>query len=121
MTENLQMTCNAFTTQSSALPLAGKAKIEAEGPLEKSKIAWKIATYQEAVLCRVVMLARGAREAWNARNFLVCFLAVRALTETLAVFDNFKHELSVTLDNENLGALDRLAMNRTFATRDNEL
>lgn len=98
-----------------------KPKIEAEGPLEKSKIAWKIATYQEAVLWRGVMLARGTRQAWNARKFLVCFLAVRALIETLAVFDNFKHELSVTLDKGDLGALDQLAMNRTFATRDNEL
>jgi hypothetical protein len=38
-----------------------RTTIEVEGPLFQSKLAWKVATYQQAILYRVVMLARGAR------------------------------------------------------------
>jgi hypothetical protein len=98
-----------------------KAKIEVEGAFAQSKIAWKIATYQQAVLYRVVALATGTRLVWNARNVLACFLLVRALVETIAVFDEFERELSVILEREDLGAMDGFVMNRTFATKDGEL
>jgi hypothetical protein len=77
--------------------------------------------YQQAILYRVVMLARGVRLAWNAQNILLSFLAARALMETLAVFDDLEGELSSTAECEDLEATDRLVMNRTFSTRDGEL
>jgi hypothetical protein len=98
-----------------------KARIEIEGPFLRSKLAWKAATYQEAVLYRIVMLARGVRLCWNARNTLASFLLVRALVETAAVFDEFERELLAGLEREDLGAIDQLVMNRTFATKDREL
>jgi hypothetical protein len=98
-----------------------KPKIERAGPLARSKVAWKLATFQEAVLHRVVMLARGVRLAWNARNLVTSFLATRALVETIALFDDLQHELSILLGREALGQIDEVIMNRTFSTRDEEL
>jgi hypothetical protein len=70
-----------------------KTTIAAEGPFDRSKLAWKVATYQQANLYRVVALGAGARAAWNARNVLVTFLTARALVETVAVFDEFERSL----------------------------
>jgi hypothetical protein len=98
-----------------------KAEIQVEGPFFRSKLAWKIATYQEAVLYRAVALMTGARLAWNAKNQLACFILVRALVETFAVFDEFVREVLASLEREDLGAMDELVMNRTFATKDNEM
>ncbi len=98
-----------------------KASIEVDGPLAKSKIAWKISTYQQAVLYRVVALAEGVRDAWNARNILVSFLSVRALVETVAVFDELERALLVHISNQDLSAMDALMINRIFATKDTEV
>jgi hypothetical protein len=68
-------------------------KIKVEGPFLQSKLAWKVATYQQAILYRVVALATGTRLSWNARNVLASFLLVRALVETIAVFDEFERQL----------------------------
>jgi hypothetical protein len=76
---------------------------------------------REAVLYRIVMLARGVRLCWNARNTLASFLLVRALAETVAVFDEFERELLADLERKDLGPIDQLLMNRTFATKDREL
>jgi hypothetical protein len=46
---------------------------------------------------------------------------VRAVTETVAVFDEFERELEAALDREDIKAMDQLVTNRTFATRDGEL
>jgi hypothetical protein len=98
-----------------------KTNIERAGPFAQSKLAWKVATYQQAMLYRVVALARGARDAWNARNVMVSLLATRALVETIAVFDDFEHTLSAHLANEDLQEMDKLLTNRIFATKDEEL
>jgi len=95
-------------------------KIELEGPYLKSKIAWKIATFQQSVLYRVVMLARGARLSWNARNILACFILVRQLVETVALFDEFERSLMERFEAKDAGGIDALVMNRTFATMDTE-
>jgi len=95
-----------------------KASIEVDGPLAQSKIAWKISAYQQAVLYRVVALAEGVRDAWNARRILVSFLAVRALVETIAVFDELERTLVAHISKEDLRAMNALMMNRIFATKD---
>ena len=48
-------------------------EITISGPLLKSKLAWKIATYQQSVLYRVVMLASGCAANWNGRNLLCAY------------------------------------------------
>ena len=98
-----------------------KTTLVAEGPFARSKLAWKVATYQEAILYRVVALGAGTRDAWNARNVLVAFLTTRALVETIAVFDDFERSLLAHAASEDVGAMDALAQNRTFATRDEQL
>jgi len=98
-----------------------RTKIDVVGPFRQSKLAWNVAVYQQAILYRVVMLAKGALLAWNTHNVLACFLLIRALTETVAVFDNFERELLDSLEREDLEAMHKLVINRTFATKDGEL
>jgi hypothetical protein len=95
-----------------------KAAIVLDGPLAQSKLAWKVAAYQQAILYRAVMLTEGVALAWNAGNVLTGFLAARALLETFAVMEDFKAQLGSFVAKEDLGSIDALAMNRTFATRD---
>lgn len=97
------------------------ARLEIEGPFLQSKLAWKIASYQQAILYRTVALARGARVAWNTRNALSSYLLVRALVETIAVFDDFESVLIAAFVREDIGEMDELVMNRMFATRDDEM
>jgi hypothetical protein len=95
-----------------------KSEIRKKGPYAKSKIAWKVATYEQAILYRVVMLASGAAEAWNSDNFLTCILAARSLTETFAVLFDFERRLSRLLVERNLAEISALTQNRLFANRD---
>lgn len=96
-------------------------RIEVVGPYAKSRIAWKIATFQQSVLWRVVMLARGARLCWNARNILACFILTRQLVETIALFDEFERSLVELFAAKDASGIDALVMNRMFATMDAEL
>jgi hypothetical protein len=96
-------------------------EISVSGPLLESKLAWKIATYQQPVLYRVVMLATGCAENWNARNLLCAYLAARAIIETVAVFWMFEVDLRALIEKEDVGGIDALITNRTFSTRDVEL
>lgn len=110
-----------ISTAIARLAARRKSAIELDGPLAQSKLAWKVATYQQAILYRVVALLRGTRDAWNARNILTSLLALRAFVETIAVFDELEETLSTHIENENLEHIDKVLMNRTFATRDAEL
>src|ERR1700726_3360728 len=62
------------------LRLMGRRKhqIAAEGDYRKSKIAWKLAAFQQAVIYRVVMLAQGSSNGWNDCNILSSILCARA-------------------------------------------
>jgi hypothetical protein len=86
----------------------------------RSKIAWKLATYQHALLHRVVALIDGAALAWNNRCILSAILSARALMETIAVMAEFEKQIAVLLEREDLGALDALVQRGTFASRDPE-
>jgi hypothetical protein len=97
------------------------SRIEVTGHLAQSKLAWKIVTYQQATVYRVVAAARGTRDSWNARNVLLAFLGARALIETLALFDDFELELVRAFEREDIRAMDQLVMHWTFSTRDKAL
>src|ERR1700735_158929 len=56
--------------------------VAAEGDLGISKVAWKIATFQQAILYRIVMLAAGTADMWNSGNCLGSVLCARALMES---------------------------------------
>lgn len=93
-------------------------RIAVEGPLEKSKVAWKVATYKEAQLYRVVELITGCAHNWNRRDVLGTSLAARALIETTAVLLDVDLRLRRLLNREDLKGIDTLIMNCYFSTRD---
>jgi hypothetical protein len=92
--------------------------IRAEGLFARSMLAWKIATYQQSLLYRVVALASGCALAFNAGNPLCAILSARALIETIAVASDFERQVLTALDEEDLEALNSLAVTLIFATRD---
>ena len=98
-----------------------KSQISISGPLKQSKLAWKISTYQQPVLYRIVMLTEGMSLNWNFGNILCCLLAARALIETIALLLEFETELTDLIKKEDIGACDALLMNRLFASRDGKL
>lgn len=97
-----------------------RSKIEVVGPLAKSKLAWKVAILAEAILHRMVMLARGAADACNSGNILTGFLTARAIAETHVFADGFANRLVALIQAENLSEIDKLVTNRLFASRDSK-
>jgi hypothetical protein len=96
------------------------AKVEGAGALAKSKIAWKIAVLQQALLYRIVELAEGCTKAWNAGNVLCSGLAARALFETVGLTLDFEAELEGHYKADDFEAMNRLANSQTFASREKE-
>lgn len=84
----------------------------------RSKIAWKLATYQHALLHRIVALMDGTAVAWNNRCTLSAILSARALMETIAVMDAFENGVANLLAGKDLSGLDDLAQQGIFASRD---
>ncbi len=95
-------------------------EIAVSGLFARSKLAWKIATYQHALLNRVVSLMDGAALGWNNHNTLAAMLAARALMETVAVLAELENRVQRFLTDEDLAGLDVLAQNGIFASRDPE-
>jgi hypothetical protein len=95
-------------------------EINVSGKFLRSKIAWKLATYQHALLHRLVALMDGASVAWNNRCTLSAMLSARALMETFALMAEFERQVMRLLKEENLRGLDALAQNGIFASRDPE-
>jgi hypothetical protein len=93
-------------------------EINVSGKFLRSKIAWKLATYQHVLLHRLVALMDGAAVAWNNRCILSAMLSARALMETFAVMSEFEQRVSRLLKEENLGGLDAVAQHGIFASRD---
>jgi hypothetical protein len=98
-----------------------KTEITMSGPLLDSKIAWKLAVLQQVLLYRVVMLAEGCADMWNAQNLLSAILSARALIETVAVIDYVRDEITRLLASNDLDAIDKVVTRETFATRDPKL
>jgi hypothetical protein len=96
-------------------------EINVSGKFARSKIAWKLATYQHVLLHRLVALTDGAAVAWNGRYTLSAMLSARARMETFAVMSEFERRVTRLLKEEDLGSLDALAQNGIFASRDPEL
>ena len=93
-------------------------EINIAGLFARSKIAWKLATWQHALLHRVVALMDGIAISWNNRCTLSAMLSARAFMETVAVLFDMETQVRRLLAEENVGGLDALAQRGTFATRD---
>jgi hypothetical protein len=96
-------------------------EINVSGKFLRSKIAWKLAVYQHALLHRIVALMDGVAVAWNNECTLSAMLSARALMETLAVIAEFERQVDGLLKEQDLGGLDAVGQNGTFASRDPEL
>lgn len=103
-----------------ALAALRRSSIAVAGHLLRSKIAWKIETFVEAVLYRLVALAEGTAHSWNAEMPLPAFLSTRAIVETVALLVDFERRVATLLAAEDLNGLDELTMNRIFSSRDEE-
>lgn len=95
-------------------------EINVSGKFLRSKIAWKLAVYQHALLHRIVALMHGVAVAWNNECTLSAMLSARALMETLAVMAEFERGVELLLKEQDLGGLDAVVQNATFASRDPE-
>jgi hypothetical protein len=58
-------------------------------PYRRSKIAWKVAIFSNAMTHRFVALAEGVALSWNSRNTLSAVLNARAMIETVAIYYEF--------------------------------
>jgi hypothetical protein len=92
---NSEVAASMREFNSALMRLAGRRleRIAIAGPLRKSKLAWMVATHQQPVLYRVVMLGSACALCWNAGNVLCAHLAARALIETVALLLEFEREL----------------------------
>jgi hypothetical protein len=90
-------------------------------PYRRSKTAWKIAMLSNAVTHRFVSLAEGVALSWNHANFLSAVLNGRAMVETAAFYWDFADRFGQLAQISDFAAVDALAMNSLFGTRDEEL
>ncbi|MBP1875263.1 tellurite resistance protein [Ensifer adhaerens] len=97
------------------------SKIEVEGPFLRSKLAWKIAVYQQAILYRIVALGTGTIRACDADDTIVGILTARAFIETVAVLQDVATRIERHLGREDLEEIDAIIMAKIFATRDTEM
>jgi len=95
-------------------------QINVAGHFARSKIAWKLAGYQHALLHRVVSIFDGAALGWNHRSPIAAMLCSRAMMETVAIFYSLGQNIERYLKENDLTKLDDIAQNGVFATRDPE-
>ncbi len=95
--------------------------INISGPFARSMISWKLATWQHALLHRIVALMDGVAVAWNNRCTLSAMLSARAFMETLAVLYDMESQVRRLLNDKDLGGLYALAHRGTFSTRNPDL
>ena len=91
--------------------------IKPEGDAARSKVVWKIIGFEQVILYRIVMLADGCADAWNAHNPLASVLCARAVIEATAIALDFEEQLARFCNQRDFDAIDNLVMNRTFSTR----
>jgi hypothetical protein len=87
----------------------------------RSKIAWKVASFSNAMIHRFIALAEGVALSWNNSNVLSSVLNARAIVETVAIYWEFGGQFSKLTRSLDFGAIDDIATKYLFSTRDEEL
>jgi hypothetical protein len=87
-----------------------------DDPYNKSKIAWKVAWFSNAMTHRFISLAEGVAISWNNSNVLSAVLNARAMVETSAVYWEFCDQFSKLAEALDFEAVDRVAMAYLFST-----
>jgi hypothetical protein len=94
-----------------------KSAVVVEGPLVKSKTAWKCAVLQQALLYRVTMLANGCSAEWNSGNIVCSLLCGRGLLETIALSLFIGDELKALSTAADVASIDNFLNEHLFSTR----
>jgi hypothetical protein len=97
-----------------------KSEVTATEKCLESKIAWKCAVLQQSLLYRVTALAIGCTKMWNEDNVVCSVLAARALMDTIALLHHISQELKRLEEARNSNAIDDLANEQLFATRNEQ-
>lgn len=85
--------------------------------LVRSKLAWKITIYSQALRYRLIELVESCIDEWEKERFVACFIMARAIIETVSVLYDFEQSLDKVLLTQDCNAIDSLIMNRTFASK----
>ncbi|PCJ95091.1 MAG: hypothetical protein COA45_12525 [Zetaproteobacteria bacterium] len=92
-------------------------EIRVEGDLARSKLAWKIEIYSQAMRYRLIELSEVCIEQWNKERFVSCFIFARSIIETVSVLYDFELRLEKALINKDLSVVDDIIMSKTFSSR----
>lgn len=95
-------------------------EINASGPFAQSKLAWKLASYQHALLHRLVSLVSGAASCWNSHDQISTMLSTRAVMETISIIYYIVTKVDALVETDNLSEIDRIVQNGLFSSRDPE-
>ena len=82
-----------------------------------SKLAWKFAILRQALTYRLVDLGEATIGEWNNENFLPSIVLARAFLETVAIVHFVTEQMAHHLGNEDIKALDDLAMHSSFGEK----
>jgi hypothetical protein len=85
-----------------------------EGALLRSKVAWKIAAFEQAALQRTTALAAGSVRLWNLRSVAGAVLCSRSVIECAAVLLDAERELGRLAEAGDLAGIDALVMRLGF-------
>jgi hypothetical protein len=94
--------------------------LRVQGPLLRSKLAWKFASMRMALIYRICDLAEAVIREWSEDNGLSSVVLARALIETVAMSHWLTARTRTALDAEDIPALDALAMKALFGIRNPE-
>ncbi|CAH2600559.1 conserved protein of unknown function [Rhodovastum atsumiense] len=93
-----------------------KPTLPREGDLLKSKAAWKLAVFEQAILHRILALVSGTTALWDARNPLGAALCARSLLESGAIVLEIERQIRRLLGRGDLAGIDACLTERGFAS-----
>lgn len=93
------------------------SEIRVEGPLAKSKIAWKVKKLSQSFIHRLCELSDGCYITWASSHYLSSIILARCIIETSAVMWHFEEKIKTCLDAGDLDKIDKTVMHQTFSTR----
>jgi hypothetical protein len=109
----------------SGLEVIAAQRLDSIDPLDEpyceSKIAWNVAVFSNAMVHRFTSLAESVALSWNNSHMLSAVLNARAMSETVAIYWEFSQQFSKVSKTLDFEAINKLAMNYLFSTRDEEL
>lgn len=111
---------NATNKAMASLAAQRRSEVVVTAHLMRSKIAWAMTTYQQALLHRIVAVFDGVSLAWQGQSPLVAMMGARAQIESCAVFLHFVSSAERLLKAEDLPGLHALTTRALFASRDED-